>query len=213
MNAKNFLTTAEQQALIQCVKDVETRTSGEIVPVIVSVSHDYPRAAAFGALVTGVAAALLAALLLGYSDMWSFLALFLGAYALCWLGLTHIHRLKKPFLTKAEMNEEVREAALTNFYKHGLHNTRDKTGIIIFVSVYERMVWILADAGINAKVDESVWQSVADTVTKGVREGRAGEALCQAVRACGDLIGTHFPIKSDDTDELPNLIVDGRAKE
>ena len=107
------------------------------------------------------------------------------------------------------MREEVEEAAFTAFYANGLHHTRDLTGILIYVSVFERQVQVLADKGINDKVDPQVWQEVVAMVTDGIKAGTPGEALCKGVTRCGELVTERFPVKPDDTDELPNLIIDG----
>ncbi len=212
MDAKGFLTPEEQQRIIACVRDVETRTSGEIVPVIVGESYQYPAAVALGSLVLGVAGALALCLGFGTEDMWMFLAAFLVCYLVFQVILRTVPVFRKPFLSRRAMAEEVNEAAITSFFLNGLHRTRDQTGIIIYVSVYERMVQVLADKGINDKVDPKVWQEVVDIVTRSMRERTPADGICQAVKRCGELITTHFPIKSDDTDELPNLIVDGKAK-
>lgn len=210
--AHTFLSREEQEELVKCVMDVEKKTSGEIVPVIASSSYDYPRASHLGGLLLGVLASVCIAMLLGREDMWVFLSLFLASYLLFSKLLSAIPELKMPFITKREMREEVEEAALTAFHVHGLHCTRDLTGIIIYVSVYERQVQILADRGINEKVDPAVWDEVVAEITKGIKAGKPGEAICQGVRRCGELITEHFPIKHDDTDELPNLIIGGEAR-
>ncbi|WP_419786061.1 TPM domain-containing protein [Pseudodesulfovibrio sp.] len=207
--AQQFLTRNEQDRLIKCVQDVESRTSGEIVPVIASTSYDYPRAAHLAGLIIGIVGALGLSLLLGRDDMWVFLALFLPFYILISRLFMMYPRLRRPFITKAEMRDEVEEAAITSFHANGLHRTRDMTGIIIYVSVYERMVQVLADKGINDKVNPEVWQEVVEMVTAGIQSGSPGRALCKGVERCGELITRHFPIKPDDTDELPNLIIEG----
>ncbi len=212
MGAQTFLTQEEQQKIIECVKGVERSTSGEIVPVIASESYHYPSAVAFGSLLLGVAASVAVCMALGSEDMWMFLAIFLGAYCVFQVVLRYASTLKKPFVSRRQMAEEVDEAAITNFYLNGLHQTRDQTGIIIYVSVYERMVQVLADKGINDKVDPKVWDEVVQLVTKGIRTGAPADGICKAVAKCGELITENFPIKPDDTDELPNLIVDGEVK-
>lgn len=206
--AKVFLTQNEQDALIQCVQDVETRTSGEIVPMIASSSYEYPRASLIGGLIGGALAGVGVTLAFGREDMWFFLAVFLAGFLIFSRLFESLPALKKPFISKREMREEVEEAAFTAFYRHGLHHTRDLTGILIYVSVYERQVQVLADKGINDKVDPSVWQEVVTMVTDGIKAGNPGEALCKGVTRCGELVETNFPIKADDTDELPNLIID-----
>ena len=210
--AQNFLTRNEQDRLIRCVQDVEARTSGEIVPVIASISYDYPRAAHLGGMLLGIVFAVGLTMLLGRDDMWVFLALFLPFYVIFNRLLMRFPRLKRPFISRAEMREEVEEAAITAFHGNELHRTRDMTGIIIYVSVYERMVQVLADKGINDKVNPEVWQEVVEMVTEGIRAESPGRALCRGVERCGELITHHFPVKHDDTDELPNLIVEGERR-
>lgn len=207
--AQSFLTKEEQDAIIKCVQAVESKTSGEIVPVIASTSYEYPRAGLIGGLIAGLLIGLGGTLALGREDMWTFLALFLGGFIVISRLLDALPALKKPFISKREMREEVEEAAFTAFYQHGLHRTRDLTGIIIYVSVFERSVQVLADKGINDKVDPAVWQEVVALVTDGIRAGNPGEALCKGVTRCGELVVEHFPVKPDDTDELPNLIIEG----
>ena len=80
--------------------------------------------------------------------------------------------------------------------------------MLIFVSVFERRVWILADRGINAKVAQGHWDGPVRAIVEGIRQRRQGEAICQAVAAVGDVLAAHFPIKPDDRDELRNLIVE-----
>lgn len=207
--AQTFLTQDEQDTLVRCVQEVEKTTSGEIVPIIADASYEYPRASLIGGILGGGLAGIGAALAFGREDMWFFLAVFLAAFLVLSRLLEAFPRLKKPFISQREMREEVEEAAFTAFYRHGLHRTRDLTGILVYVSVYERQVQVLADKGINDKVDPQVWREVVNMVTDGIRAGTTGQALCKGVKRCGELVTEKFPIKEDDTDELPNLIIDG----
>lgn len=206
--AQTFLTKEEQDALVACVQEVEKKTSGEIVPMIASSSYEYPRASLIGGLIGGALIGIGGCTLFAVDDMWTFLTLFLVSFFVLSRLLELLPALKKPFISKREMREEVEEAAFTAFYRHGLHQTRDLTGILIYVSAFEHQVHVLADKGINDKVDPKVWDEVVTMVTDGIKAGKPGEALCQGVTRCGELVQTNFPIKADDTDELPNLIID-----
>jgi putative membrane protein len=212
MSAKSFLTKNEQQQIVECVKQVETTTSGEIVPVIADSSHHYPSAESLGSLFFAMILALGICQLWGHTDMWAFLAVFLGLNLVFRIVLRHAPALKRPFIGKQRMEDEVAEGALSAFYANNLHRTRDETGIIIYVSVYERKVQVLADKGINDKLDPQIWEEVVGIVTKGIRENKPAEGICAAVRRCGELVHKEFPIKADDTDELPNLIIDGKPQ-
>ncbi len=216
-SGRERLSAADRERIRACVEQAEKTTSGEIVPMVVPASSRYPAACLLGALVVSliVAAAATAAASLrrpwgsfAVLDLWLFPAVF----AVCFVAAHEIFRrvppLRRLFITPAEIREEVEEAALTSFYRQGLANTRDRTGILIFVSVFERRACVLADKGINDKVQQSVWQEVVDLVTQGFRRREHGRAICAAVTRCGELLREHFPIKAGDTDELENLIVE-----
>lgn len=215
--AKAFLSDKQRESIVDTVKKAETVTSGEIVPMVVSSSYHYPTSNMIGALAGSLVLALAATILVSYRrswggpelfDLWIFPAVFTVSFALLFLLVKNAPALKRLFITRSEMAEEVEEAALTSFYRQGLNKTRDKTGILIFISVFEHQVRVLADQGINDRVDSSVWQELVDTIIAGIKTRRQAEAICVAVVRCGELLTEHFPIKHDDTDELSNLIVE-----
>ena len=93
------------------------------------------------------------------------------------------------------------------FTEHGLHYTRDHTGILIFVSLLEHQVEVLADRGINEKVEPGTWDEIVKTLTAGLKSGHACDAFCKAIDRCGEILAVHFPRQDDDRDELPNTLV------
>jgi len=215
--ATMFLSEEEKKEIESCVKEVEKNTSGEIVPMVVSASYHYPMSNMIGALIFSLLISIGVTLVFSIRkswggatvlDLWLFPAVFAVSFLIFHELVKRIPWLKRIFITKTEIDEEVEEAAMTSFYRNGLNNTRDRTGVLIFISVFERRTFVLADEGINAKVDKGVWQEIVDSVVQSIRQRRQTEGICQAVRRCGDLIRKAFPIKADDTDELDNLIVE-----
>jgi putative membrane protein len=215
--ASKFLSDPEKRAIEACVQQVEKRTSGEIVPMVVSASYHYPMSNMIGGLIFALLISIGTTLAYGIQkswggitalELWFFPAVFAVSFLLFHELVKRIPALKRIFITKAEITEEVEEAALTSFYRNGLNNTRDRTGILIFISVFERRAYVLADEGINARVDKGVWQDVVDRVVASIKQRKQADGICQAVKRCGELIHHHFPIKADDTDELDNLIVE-----
>jgi len=215
--ASRFLTAAERERVTRCVREVEKGTSGEIVPLVRSSSYHYPAAVQFGTLVLSVllaaaATAADAALKpwgsLSLVDLWVFPAVFVVAYLVVYQLVRSIPALKRLFIAPSEMTEEVGEAALTAFFRHRLAETRDRTGILLFVSVYERQAVVLADKGINLRVAPETWQQVVDLMVEGIRDGRPAEGLCEAVTRCGQIVSSQFPVRAGDKDELRNLIVE-----
>ncbi len=214
---RNFLSEEDKKRIIGSVKEVEKITSGEIVPMVVSSSYHYPLADVLGALTIGSVIAILVTIYVSYTkawegfsayDLWVFPGVFSVSFLVFYFVVRFVLPLKRVFISREEMRQEVEEAALTSFYRRGLGNTRDKTGVLIYISVFERLAYVLADEGINAKVDPKVWKDVVDVVIKGIKEKRQADGIVEAIKLCGELLKENFPIKPDDTDELENLIVD-----
>jgi putative membrane protein len=144
---------------------------------------------------------------IGTHNMWLFLGLFALFFALFYLIVDRSPWLKRLFISKREIDEEVEEAAVTEFFKQGLHRTRDANAVLLFISVFEHKVWLLADKGIHEKVPQSDWEALVGRITRGIHKGQRGDAICDAIDDIAKLLQTHFPIKPDDTDELSNLII------
>ncbi len=208
--ASNFFSQEEQQKIEAAVKAAEATTSGEIVPMLVDESYDYPRAELIGGGIMALAFGLFVSWSVGHDSIWWFLPVFIAVYFIFSQLIRNLPDLKRRLINPAEFDAEVREKALVSFIEHGLHETRDKTGILILISLFERRVQVLADSGINAKVPKNTWDEIVAIVTGGLKSGDACTAVCQAVERCGALLQEHFPIKPDDTDELPNLIIEGK---
>ena len=211
--AQQFLTKEEQDIISALVQQMERQTSGEIVPMVVSASHPYPTAMICGATILALPLSLLlmpvisSFFWLGSQNVWVFIALFMALYGVFY-GLAHrFTRLKRLFLSRSQVAAEVQEAALASFFTERLYKTKDENGILIFISVLERKVWVLADAGINGRIDPGQWQGIIDLITQGIKEKRQCEAICNAIIQIGALLKTHFPHQKDDIDELHNIIV------
>lgn len=211
--AQRFLTETEQDTISALVQEMEQQTSGEIVPMVVSASHTYPTAMIYGATVLALPLSLLlmpvvgGLLWLGSQNVWIFISLFLAFYGLFYELVRRISWLKRLFLSSNQIEAEVQEAALTSFFTEKLYKTKEENGILIFISVLEHKVWVLADAGINACIDAGQWQDIIALITDGIKAKRQSAAICEAIRQIGQLLQTHFPIQDQDINELHNIIV------
>jgi putative membrane protein len=212
--AKIFLSNDERARVETAVKEAEKLTAGEIVVMIISDSYQYPLAIVIGAAAFALLLALIftplagAWLWIGGQNMWLFLGFLTVFFILFHEIIKRIPWLKRFFISRKEIDDEVEEAAITNFFDQGLYRTRDQTGVLILISVFERRVWVLADRGINTRVSESQWDDIVKMITDGIKQKRPADAICEAVEKIGELLKTYFPIKPDDTDELKNLIIE-----
>ncbi len=213
--AGKFLTEQDRAKIDNTVKEAESHTSGEIVPMIVSRSYHYPMSDVMGGFVFALPVALVLTYFLGgwfwlgHYNMWLFLGLVTILFICFHQAIKRMDSLKRIFISDKEIDEEVEEAAIIAFFREGLYRTKDETGILIFISVFERRVWVLADRGINAKVKEGEWDAIVRMITEGINNKNQAEAICKAIAETGRMLKEHFPRKEDDTNELKNLIVEG----
>jgi putative membrane protein len=192
------------------VAAAENGTSGEIVPVFVESSGPYTEAAWRGGTVLG-AAAVAAGFLLAPDSMaghaWTPLLVFASAFAAGTLAALVSPALLRLLAPRRAMDELVSLRAEAAFTREQVFATRDRTGILIFVSLLERKVRVLADSGIHAKVADGTWDTVVAKVVSGMKAGRPADGIVEAVDLCGQLLRQHgFAARPDDTNELPDSL-------
>ena len=206
MNANSYFTDSEKQRISQAVVAAESKTAGEIVPMIVTSSARYTEIELFG-LIIGVFVGMLVEWFAGdpwgsgYFNLWPVIGALIGFL------LSRIPAVKRILAPKARMGEAIHAMALASFTEQGLHYTREHTGILILVSLLEHRVEVLADRGINAKVAANTWQEIVGILTSGLRSRQECDAFCRAIERCGEILAAHFPRQPDDIDELPNRLV------
>lgn len=202
MRVEALFEEAAFDVIESAVQDAERRTSGEIVPVLADQSHDYAGVRAVAAALVAFAAG--AGLLATPLDpvLWLPPAQ-LAAFACGWV-LSGWRPLLRRLLPDGRAAQAVDRGARLAFVEHGLTETRDRTGVLIYLSLLERRVVVLADRGIDPLVEPGTWDHVVDLVLGGIREGNAEQGLVAAIEACGELLSARFPRREDDRDELPN---------
>jgi putative membrane protein len=201
-----LLSRAEQSAVAETIREIETGTAGEVVVAVVKRSHTY---AGYRAL--WLALALACVWLFSYAyvptqvrilerDWWMVCAVLLG-----WLlfSLPSVVRLCVPKEVRAYA---VKQRAFAMFAERGVHQTRDASGILIMLSELEREVVILADRGIHAHVGDMGWQHHVQEIVQGIKQGITAQALQEVLRKMGYVLAQHFPPRQDDTNELPDSV-------
>ena len=206
MSADKFFTEEEKERIRQAIIAAESKTAGEIVPIITASSARYTEIELLG-VVAGLCAGMIVEWFWSdpwgseYVNLWPIIGAFVGFLA------GRLPVIKRFAASKDRVTEAVHTLALASFSEHGLHYTRDHTGILILVSLMEHRVEVLADRGINAKVETGAWQEIVQILTAGLKGNQACEAFCKAITRCGEILAAHFPRQADDQDELPNRLV------
>jgi putative membrane protein len=226
----HFFESKEQEAIRDAVKSAEASTSGEIATMVVDHSDSYREAEILGGVLLAGLLAFLASLLLEYASTKSVTSewggmnnsihlLHYGIYIWTYIPMVfllffpskYLFRkfpvLKLSIVGRKRMEQAVRERAVRAFYEKRLYKTRDETGVLIFISLLERKVWILGDKGVDRIIPHAFWQERAVELTAGIRDNRACEALCAVIGKIGNEMEGHFPRKVDDTNELSDEII------
>ena len=97
-----------------------------------------------------------------------------------------------------------RQRALALFADHGVWDTEEHCGVLIYINLADRKVDIVADRGIARKIDPTTWQAICDTMTQGFAQGRFQEATLAALQQVNDLLRRHFPPNGPRANELPD---------
>ena len=107
-----------------------------------------------------------------------------------------------------ERQLSLHELAVREFHRLGMEKTREKTGVLILLLLSERRFQIIGDEGIHSKVDEKTWDRIAHTMTNHFGTGKFFNGIAEAIHAVGEELGRHFPRTKNDTDELPNDVIE-----
>ncbi|MBK7876159.1 MAG: hypothetical protein IPJ77_10455 [Planctomycetes bacterium] len=205
--AVSVLGERDQAAVHAALLDAEKRTVGEIVPVVLERSDDHAGARWACALVTLlVFSFLLEAHLSWMQPHWLLLEqLGFGAlgYGLAWL----LPDLQRTFVSEGRATEMAEEQALLEFHRLGLHRTEARTGVLLFVSLFERRVIVLGDEGIASKVGQEHWEATREHVLSGIRRGSLAHGLVEGIRTSGQVLAEHHPWTNGDRNELPDRLI------
>ena len=207
IQAKDFLSKAEKAKIRQAVAEAEKSTTGEIAVMVVDESDRYRDAEMLGALLFSGLISVILALALHHITVWFYIPAVTVLFFPFWHLFKLMPQLKLALVSRQRADGAVRDRAILSFYKKGLHHTKNETGILVFISLLERRVWILGDKGINEKIDPDFWGSLVGEITSGIRDGRALDALCAVIAKCGAELSRHFPGTPNDTNELPDEVI------
>ncbi len=202
---------ADLERIGEAARAAEERTSGEIVAYLVNRVDDHDEAAWKGAALGAVAAAAaggfghwLGGFWGGPVVLWLTLPAFAGAAA-GYLLATWVPAVERRLIPAEGLERRVRLRAESAFLDEEVFDTRDRTGILIFLALFEHRALILADSGIHQRVEESEWRRLVASLVEGIRADRTVDALVDTIGKCGELLEEHgVARRSDDRDELAN---------
>lgn len=191
----------------------ESKTCGEIVAVLAAKSGSYRLMplfiAAFVALIMPLILLYLPRLTEGRFLVWSadriyliqLLVFLVTAFVLSWRPL------RLYIVPKALKDKWAHAHAMEQFVALDMHTTKNRTGVMIFVSVAEHYVEIIADSAIYEKVSHEFWHEVVSKLTEKIQEKEPELGFIKAIEMSGDVLAKYFPPGELNNNELPNHLI------
>jgi putative membrane protein len=195
----------DRDAVAEAVRQAEALTSGEIVVVVDRAASSYRTVPMVMALALALFVPWPLLLLTMTSAPRIFLiqlicaAVLMGA--LLWYGRGG--RFVPGFVKRGRAHD----VALREFTARGLTRTRGRTGVLLYIALQERYAEIVADTGINEKVEPATWRGIIEPLLLAAKEDRLREGLIAAVADLSHVLASHAPPVANDIDELPNKVV------
>ncbi len=215
------VTNQDLENIREAVIEAEKNTSGEIALAVTGESHDY---AFYELMVSLVFGALVFLILLFFykplsslvdTILWHFegwqvtgLYGFISFLAIAIMySLTNIPGIDRIIIPEKAKRIAVYQRAMQHFIESGVYSTADHNGILLFVSLMEHEVCIIADEAILKKIAQNELDSLARELAAGIRKKELVPSLLSCISSCGTILSTHFPEKNDAVNELPDGLV------
>jgi putative membrane protein len=209
MSLKKRFNTSELDRIKAAVKQAEEKISGEIVPVFVERSGYYTIANYRGGLIMATVVFIIIVVLdryvpalAVYDPLLIFLLVLIGGLAGA-IFTNVVSPLNRIMVGQSHMDQATRKRAENAFLEEEVFNTRHRTGIMIFVSFFEREVMVMADRGISKVVEQKEWDKLVQNIIDKVRAEQVVEGIEAAILKCGEILFEKGFVKtSDDINEL-----------
>ncbi len=207
-----FLDEGGKQALKAAIQSIESHSSAEVVISVRPRSGNYSHTTVTAAF---IASLLMSAVLL-YAEAPFALHWFLIDPALAGLivGIVchNFPPCQRLFTTEFGRRARVREAAQSTFFAKGVRLTQGRTGMLVYISIFERTIEIVCDAAVaQATADNPAWQAAVRTLRVEMLAGSNVVKIADALKTLGPILGEKLPRAADDVNELPDDIDDREA--
>ncbi len=222
--ASALFTETDINTINQAVAHAERGTQMEIVPVVATQSGRYDRAEDLAGFAAGIGAFVVVWVLFQREDVaaggWdglplalqlpSLVAVLIAGIAVGGILATRIALVRRLFTPHSQMVAEVEAAARRTFFDQRIRHTNARTGLLIFVSLFERQAVILADqAALEALGPEFITEA-CDGLTRALRVNSPCAALEQTIQSLCDAARAKLPETAaapHPPDELPNALI------
>ena len=112
------------------------------------------------------------------------------------------------YIQRGKLDADPLIAAQKRFHRMGMHKTRERNAVLIFVAPRAHKFAVVGDKAIHEKCGEKLWQRLVDGMRAHFRNERFSHALVEAVEEIGKVLAAHFPKTRAAGNELSDEIVE-----
>ncbi|MFN2529896.1 MAG: hypothetical protein ABR555_01235 [Pyrinomonadaceae bacterium] len=190
--------------LAQCVQEIETASDAEVVIVVRARSANYTHVDyLFGLILAFITLNFLLFSPVNFHLVWVPIDVLL-ALCLGWLISSHSNFLRRLLSRARYRKQAVRIAAAATFYEAGIANTNAEMGVLIYLSLLERRLELIADRGVLKSVPSLEWNRELSDLHRMAAKPEPDQFL-RAVRKFGRLLAAHIPATGENPNELPDM--------
>jgi uncharacterized membrane protein len=113
------------------------------------------------------------------------------------------------FVQRGKLKSDPLVAAQTKFHRLGMHKTRERNAVLIFVAPRVHKLAVVGDDRIHEICGDEFWQRVVERMRTHFQNEKFGDALLEAIKEVGSVLATHFPQTVRNTNELPDDVIEG----
>lgn len=201
-----MITQSERNRIVDTIREAEARTAGEIFCVMTGRSSEYHH----HSVIWAAAIALFLPVPMIAFTRWSASVDYLlqiSSFVITAIALSH-PGLRLHIVPKVAQRHRAHAEAIRLFSVQGLHNSEQRTGVLIFASIAERYAEIVADASIADKVGKHIWDDAVNSLISAMKTGRPADGFVAAIEKCGAVLATHFPPGSLESDRFSNRFLE-----
>jgi len=201
--SRNKFDQAAGETLAQAVRDIESNTDAEIVIAVRGRSGSYRHADYLcGAIVALAGLIFVLFSPFEFHTYWvpiDVVILFIAGAFVC----SRTNAFRRALTSKDFRAKAARTGAAAMFYEAGIANTSAENGLLIYLSLLEQRVEVIADRGILKAVPALKWNNAVFELKRIGRKAEP-ENLIKAVRDLGCLLAEHMPATGENPNELPD---------
>ena len=209
----SYLKQNEVDNIEKQIETIELKTQAELVPVIVRASSMYSQAQVTLILLFAMLFLVLWETFVPHL-YWDYMLpavglLLAGLFVVFW-GATFLvrdGRVRRLLTLRAEELEQCWKRARIEFYENRLHHTEESMGVLIYISLLEHVVIVLADKKIAEKLPPETWQKAVDEVVLGIKNKQMAQGIQKGLDVCSQLLIEKFPASVNNKNELSNKVV------